>query len=91
VALNVRLTPEAASALRAEAERTGRSQQEIAREAIGRHLHLIQDDVRMTDRERARSAGSVRPARVRYRKVKPRLQLPKDSGSLDLPDRSDRF
>ena len=89
--MNLRLTPEAASALQAEAERTGRSQQEIVREAISRHLHLTEDDVRTTDRERARSAGIVRPARVGYRKVKPRLRLPKDTTSLDLLDRSDRF
>jgi predicted DNA-binding protein len=90
--MNLRLTPEAASALQAEAERTGRSQQEIIREAIGRHLHLIEDDdVRTTDRERARAAGAVRPARVGYRKVKPQLRLPKDTTSLDLLDRNDRF
>ena len=89
--MNLRLTPEAASALQAEAERTGRSQQEIIREAIGRHLHLIEDDVRTTDRERARAAGTVQPARVGYRKVKPRLRLPKGTTSLDLLDRNDRF
>ncbi|TCC55937.1 ribbon-helix-helix protein, CopG family [Kribbella pittospori] len=33
MAMKLRLTPEVASALRAEAERTGRSQQAIVREA----------------------------------------------------------
>ena len=91
MAMNLRLTPEAASALQAEAERTGRSQQEIVREAIGRHLHLIEDEARTTDRERARAARAVRPARVGYRKVTPRLKLPKGTSSLDLLDRNDRF
>jgi predicted transcriptional regulator len=91
VAMNLRLTPEVASALQAEAERTGRSQQEILREAVSRHLHLVDDERPEGDRDRARAAQVVRPARVPYRKVKPRLRLPKDTSSLDLLDRDDRF
>ena len=89
--MNLRLPPEVASALQEEAERTGRSQQEIVREAVGRHLHLIEDEVPTSDRDRARAAYSVRPARVSYRKVTPRLRLPKGTTSLDLLDRDDRF
>ena len=55
MAVNLRLTPETASALQAEAERTGRSQH------------------------------------VAYRRVVPRLRLPKGTTSLDLLDRDDRF
>lgn len=41
MAVNLRLRPEAAAALRAEAERTGLSQQEILRRAVDEHLGLI--------------------------------------------------
>ncbi|WP_241996522.1 ribbon-helix-helix protein, CopG family [Kribbella antiqua] len=89
--MNLRLPPEIASALQAEADRTGRSQQEIVREAIGRHLHLTEDETQTSDRERARAARTVQPARVAYRKVTPRLRLPKGTTSLELLDRDDRF
>jgi hypothetical protein len=89
--MNLRLPPEVATALQAEAERTGRSQQEIVRDALGRRLHLIGDEDPTGDRERARAAHAVQPARVPYRKVKPRIRLPKGTSSLDLLDRGDRF
>ncbi|TDU90264.1 ribbon-helix-helix CopG family protein [Kribbella voronezhensis] len=91
MAVNLRLTPEMASALQAEAERTGQSQQEILREAVSRHLHLVEEDQSAGDRDQARAAHVVRPARVPYRKVKPRLRLPEGTDSLDLLDRDDRF
>ncbi len=91
MATNLRLTPEAASALQAEAERTGKSQQEILREAVARHLHLVGDEPIESDRDRARADHVVTPARVPYRRVKPRLRLPKKTNSLDLLDREDRF
>jgi hypothetical protein len=91
MATNLRLTPEAASALQAEAERTGRSQQEILREAVNRHLHLVGNEQVDSDRDRARAEHVVTPARVPYRRVKPRLRLPKDVDSLELLDREDRF
>ncbi|MEV0801390.1 ribbon-helix-helix protein, CopG family [Kribbella sp. NPDC050281] len=62
--MNLRLTPEAAAALQAEAERTGRSQQEIVQEAVDRHLLLIGDEARTSDREQARASQVVHPARV---------------------------
>ena len=91
MAVNLRLTPEMASALQAEAERTGQSQQEILREAVTRHLHLVEEDQPASDRDRARAGQVVHPARVAYRKVKPRLRLPEGTDSLDLLDRDDRF
>ncbi|MFB6725418.1 ribbon-helix-helix protein, CopG family [Kribbella sp. NPDC056345] len=91
MAMNLRLTPEVASALQAEAERTGKSQQEIIRDAVARHLHLVGREVPLTDREQARASGLVRPARVPYRKVTPSLHLPEGMNSLDLLDREDRF
>jgi len=91
MAVNLSLTPEAASALQAEAERTGRSQQEILREAVDRHLHLVGGEQPASDRDHARTAQVVRTARVAYRRVVPRLRLPKGTTSLDLLDRDDRF
>jgi hypothetical protein len=93
MAMNLRLPIEAATALQAEAERTGRSQQEIVRDAVARHLHLIDiDEPPLSARDRARAAGYlVQPARVPYRKVTPRLRLPEGTNSLDLLDREDRF
>jgi hypothetical protein len=91
MAVNLRLAPELASALQAEAERTGRSQQEILREAVARHLHVVEGAHPGSDREEARANHVVRPARVAYRRVRPRLRLPEGVDSLDLLDRDDRF
>ncbi|MFC9694046.1 ribbon-helix-helix protein, CopG family [Kribbella sp. NPDC056951] len=90
MAMNLRLSPEVASALQAESERTGKSQQEIIREAVARHLHLVGREAPLSDREQARASGLVRPARVPYRKVTPTLRLPKGVTTLDLLDREDR-
>jgi len=91
MAMNLRLPPEVTTALQAESARTGLSQQEIVREALGRRLHLIDHEDPAGERERARAEHAVQPARVPYRKVTPRLRLPKDTTSLDLLDRDDRF
>lgn len=40
MATNLRLRPEAETALRKEAERTGRSQQDLIREALDRYLSI---------------------------------------------------
>jgi len=81
---NLRLSVELASALRSEAERTGKSQQEIVTEALARHLRLAEDRRATADRDLARDAGLIRAARVPYRKVRPRLYLPEGTDSLDL-------
>ena len=91
MAVNLRLAPDVAEALQAEAERSGRSQQDILREAVARHLRLVEDGPAETDRDRARADQAIRPARVRYRKVAPRLRLPEGMDSLDLLDRNDRL
>ncbi|HZX05632.1 ribbon-helix-helix domain-containing protein [Kribbella sp.] len=94
MAMNLRLPEETAAALQAEAERTGQSQQEIVRDAIGQRLHLIVEEsleAQMTERQRAWDSRTVQPARVPYRKVRPRLRLPKGTTSLGLLDRNDRF
>lgn len=92
MAVNLRLTPEVASALQAEADRTGKSQQEILREAVARHLHLVGEELDpVSDRDSARTAHRVNAARVAYRKVTPQLRLPKGVDSLELLGRDDRF
>jgi hypothetical protein len=87
--MNLRISAELASALQAESERTGMSQQEIIRVAVSQHLHLVEHDAPLSDREQAVASGLVRPARVPYRKVTPRLRLPDGVNSLDLLDRED--
>ncbi|MGW5188818.1 hypothetical protein ACWEOO_06160 [Kribbella sp. NPDC004138] len=89
--MNLRLPPDVTTALQAESARTGLSQQEIVRDALGRRLHLIDTADPAGERERARAEHAVQPARVPYRKVTPRLRLPKGTTSLDLLDRDDRF
>lgn len=91
MAVNLRLAPEVSEALQAETERTGRSQQDILREAVARHLRLVGGGAGETDRDAARTDHAIRPARVPYRKVTPRLRLPDGVDSLDLLDRSDRL
>lgn len=83
---NLRLSEELAGALREAAARTGRSQQEIVREAIAKELGLSRE---MTAMDRAVRAGVVE-APAPFRDVEPTLKLPKGQTSLDLLDREDR-
>lgn len=87
--MNLRLSEGAASSLRAEAERTGRSQQDIVREAVDNHLaHLPAQAGRGNP---ARQQHKLRPPRVEYRKVTPTIRLPESVRSLDLLERDDRI
>lgn len=86
--MNLRLSEEAEAALRAEAERTGRSQQDILREAVGRYLGLIPSPAGEVDPLILR--GTVAPPRVPFRDVRPRLRLEPGEDSLDLLERDDR-
>lgn len=87
--MNLRLGAEAEAALRAEAERTGRSQQDILREAIGSYLGLIPGQA--GDIDPLISRGKVERPRVPFRDVRPRLHLRPGENSLDLLHRDDRF
>ncbi|MCP2166083.1 Ribbon-helix-helix protein, copG family [Goodfellowiella coeruleoviolacea] len=87
--MNLRLGAEAEAALRAEAQRTGRSQQDILREAIGKYLGLIPGQAGDVDPLIAR--GKVASPRVPFRDVRPRLRLRSGESSLDLLDRDDRI
>ena len=97
MATNLRLRPETERALRAEAERSGRSQQEVIRAAVDTYLGLTP----VGDREDESgdvselgmlvAAGSIRPPRSPYRRPSRRLTLPPGLTTADLMDREDRL
>jgi hypothetical protein len=94
MATNLRLSHEAEEAVRAEARRSGRSQQEVIRAAINRYLALAPDadsGQQKSDLERLIASGMVRPPRTPYRRPRRRLRLPGGATSADLLDRSDRI
>lgn len=91
VAMNLRLSPETQQAVRREAERTGRSQQEVIREAIGRHLGLVAGGDARGELGMLVSTGTVRPPRAPYRKASKRLTLPPGVATGDLLHRGDRI
>ena len=82
---NLRLSAEAAQALREAARRSGRSQQELLREAVDRYLGLNRG---AGTRDRAIAAGIVR-APSPFRDTKPVLRLRRGVSSLDLLDREE--
>lgn len=86
VSTNLRLSDDLASALREAAARTGRSQQDIVREAIAKELGVAAG---LTAMQRAVQSGIVQPP-VPYRDVEPTLTLPKGTSTFDLLDREDR-
>lgn len=89
MATNLRLRPDAEAALRAEAERSGRSQQEILREALDRYLHLTSGDSSHGDV--LLRLGALLPPRTCYRRVTPTRTLPAGVTSLDLLNRDERL
>ncbi len=91
MATNLRLSLEAEEAVRREAERTGRSQQEVIRAAVDRHLGLSPKDAPAGELAVLIAAGSVRPPRTAYRRAGKRIVLPAGVTSAELLDRSDRI
>lgn len=89
--MNLRLSADAEQAVRREAERTGRSQQEVIREAIGRHLGLLAGEGSRSELGILVATGTVRPPRAPYRRAAKRLTLPPGVASADLLDRDDRI
>lgn len=77
--------------MRLEAERTGRSQQEVIREAVDRHLGLSPREARASELGALIATGMVRPPRTPYRKAAKRIKLPTGVTSADLLDRHDRI
>lgn len=91
MALNLRLHPEAEAALRAEAERTGRSQQELLRTAVDQFLGIGERDAPKHEWDHLITSGKVLPPRGVYRKVFPTKTLPDGMHTSELLDREDRF
>lgn len=83
---NLRLSDELAAALREESTRTGRSQQEIVREAIAAKLGLVTDETAL---EKAIREGRVE-APEPFRDFEPPLTLPAGRSSMDLLGRDDQ-
>ena len=84
MATNLRLRDSAAEALRQASERSGRSQQDLIREAVDRYLGLVDDQ---TDLDRALAQGRVQPP-TPFRDVVPGTSV--RLTTLDLLDRDDR-
>lgn len=85
VSTNLRLSTDLADALRAAALASGRSQQEIIRDAVAKELGMTHTP---TPLDRAIEAGLVkRPAP--FQDVVPTLRLPEGCTTLDLLDRDD--
>ncbi len=91
MAVNLRLSPEAAEAVRIAAQRSGRSQQEVIREAIARYVGLVAHDAGRRELDQLVSTGNVRPPRTPARVFGERLKLPAGISSADLLDRGDRI
>ncbi len=93
MATNLRLRPDAEAALRAEAERTHRTQQDLLREAVDRYLtHKdISERAASSDQDRLIACGTVLPPRSAYRKVVPSISLSPGTSSPQLLDREDRI
>lgn len=91
MATNLRLRADAARALRDEALRTGRSQQDLIRAAVDQYLRLVPGEVPRTEAERLVAQGSLLPARSAFREAGGRIGLPRGTSSVDLLDRDDRL
>ena len=90
MATNLRLRPATEDALRAAAERTGRSQQDLIREAIDQYLDLGLAR-KGSSLQELYEAGLVIPARTPYRRAENPITLPDGITTADLLDREDRF
>jgi len=91
VATKLRLLPAAEEALRAEAQRTGRSQQDLIRSAVDRYLHLSGESAPRTEADALVEARLVLPARSTFRQADNLIRLSSGVSSLELLDREDRL
>jgi len=90
MATNLRLRTDAEQALRREAIRSGRTQQDIIRAAVDRYLGLATEVTPRTELGTLLADGSVRPPRTEFTVVPARVRLDGRLTSLDLLDRVDR-
>jgi len=91
MATNLRLRPDAEQAVRIAAQRSGRSQQDVIREAVDRYLGLMPRDITVGELDRLVATGTVRSPRVPYRRPRRRLTLPSGVTTAALLDRGDRI
>jgi Ribbon-helix-helix protein, copG family len=91
MATNLRLRPDAEEAVRAEAQRSGRSQQDIIREAVDRYLGLASRATGSTELDDLVASGVLVRPRMASRPPRRRLQLPEGVSSTELLDRADRL
>ncbi len=85
VATNLRLSPKTALALQEAARKTGRSQQDLIRDAVELYLGIGR---KSGDRERLIASGVLKPG-TPFEDVEPWVVLPPGVSSLDLLDRND--
>jgi hypothetical protein len=90
MATNLRLRPDAEAAVRAEAQRSGRSQQEVIRDAIDRQLGLTARTDGSRHDEALIASGAVRPPREPFRAAATRIEPPAGVTTLDLLAREER-
>ena len=90
MATNLRLRAVAEQALREEAARTGRSQQDLIRVAVDRYLRLEAPAAPRTAVEALLAGGTVLPARAAYRELDRLIPLPEGSTTTSLLDRDER-
>lgn len=86
MATNLRLSEQAAKAVRAEAERSGRSQQDVIRAAVDKYLAPNAPD-RVSESIR----DQIIPPLMPFIHDIERVELPPGMTSLDLLDREDRI
>ena len=92
MATNLRLKPRTEAALRERAASTGRSQQELIRDALDQYLGLV--DVPPVARQRSREELSAAGLLVPPREPMRHVEQPLDLGGhtmMELLDRDDRF
>jgi predicted transcriptional regulator len=86
VSTNLRLSDELAAALRKESIRTGRSQQEIVRDAIASKLGLVAKETAVAEAIREGRVEAPEP----FQDFEPHLTLPPGQSSIDLLERDER-
>lgn len=90
MAVNLRLDETTERALREHSAATGRSQQDIMRDAIASYLGIV-TRVDMTDEAVERRRAALIPPRRPYARPTVSLRLSDGVASLDLLDRDDRL
>lgn len=91
MATNLRLRSESADAVRREAKRSGRSQQDVIRAAIDTYLGVNPPDRPAPELELLAADGAVRRPRIPFRRAAHRIRLPSGVTTTDLLERVDRI